>query len=190
MPQKAKFSKEEIIAAAVSIVEEKGEEFLTARTLGEKLKSSARPIFTAFNSMDEVFFGVHAYANNLYQSYVADGLKETPAFKGVGMSYIRFATEHPKLFGLLFMKEHNKVPDSNSVLGLIEDSYRKIMDSITGAYHVSEEFAQKLYFHLWVYSHGVAVLIATKMCKFSTEEISEMLTEIFKSLLINGVKND
>ena len=54
MPPKPKFTKEEIVAAAVEIVRQEGEDALTARSLGNKLGASARPIFTVFNSMDEV----------------------------------------------------------------------------------------------------------------------------------------
>ncbi len=190
MPQKAKFTKDEIINAAIYIIENKGIEYLTARSLGEKLGTSARPIFTTFKNMDDVLNGALKFANDLYKNYVAEGLKESIAFKGVGTAYIRFAAEHPKLFGLLFMKEHKSVPNSNNVLGLIEGSYQEILNSITDSYKVSEDFAKELYLHMWIYSHGIAVLIVNKMCKFSGEEISNMLTTIFKSLIINGVKND
>lgn len=190
MPQKAKFSKEEIINSAINIVEHLGIEYLTARSLGEKLGSSSRPIFTTFKNMDDVLNGVNTYANNLYQSYVVEGLKEPIAFKGVGKSYIRFASEHPKLFKLLFMKEHTDVPSLNNVLGLIEDSYEAILHSITGSYKVSENFAKELYQHMWIYTHGIACLIVNKMCKFSSEEISNMLTTVCKSLIINGDRND
>lgn len=54
MPPKAKFTKEEIVEAALGIAHESGFDALTARTLGERLGSSARPIFTVFKSMDEV----------------------------------------------------------------------------------------------------------------------------------------
>ena len=91
MPPKAKFSKDEVISAAVNIIEDKGIIFLTARSLGEALGTSARPIFTTFKNMEDVLNGVNDFANELYQSYVEKGLLQTPAFKGVGMSYIRFA---------------------------------------------------------------------------------------------------
>ena len=183
MPQKAKFSKKEIIDAAVSIVENTGLAALTARALGEKLGTSPRPIFTTFNNMDEVIKGVFDYANRLYQSYVATGLEQTPAFKGVGTAYITFAKEHPKLFQLLFMKEQTEVPDLNSVLGIIEDSYFEILNSITRSYNVDEKFAKKLYLHMWIYTHGIAVLTVNGMCRFSGEEISDMLSEVCKSLI-------
>ncbi len=189
MPQKAKFSKEEIVKSAVSIIENQGIEYLTARSLGEELGASARPIFTTFSSMDDVLKGVNIYANELYQSYVSEGLKEQIAFKGVGKSYIRFAIEHPKLFQLLFMKEQDDVA-LNDVLGMIEDSYQAIMDSIIQSYKVSEKFAKKIYLNMWIYTHGIATLTVNKMCRFTGEEISEMLTTVFKSLIMNGEKDD
>ena len=54
MPPKPKFTKEEIVQAALELVSEKGMEALTARDLGARLGSSARPVFTVFQSMEEV----------------------------------------------------------------------------------------------------------------------------------------
>ena len=190
MPQKAKFSKDEIIGAAINIIEKDGLPALTARALGEKLGASPRPIFTTFDSMDDVLNGALNYANGLYQSYVAEGLKQSPAFKGVGIAYITFAREHPKLFQLLFMTENDGLPDLNSVLGIIEGSYGQILHSITDSYNVDENFAKKLYLHMWIYSHGIAVLTVNKMCEFKAEEISGMLTEVCRSLILQGTKND
>ena len=189
MPPKAKFSEKEIIEAALSIVESKGEEGLTARSLGEKLGSSARPIFSVFKSMEEVQNGVVTAAKKLYKEYVDEGLSQPLAFKGVGEAYIRFAGEHPKLFRLLFMSEQKSNPSPESVLPVIDESYAAILKSITDGYGLSLEKANSLYVHLWTYSHGIAVLTATKVCAFSNGEISAMLTEVCKGLLI-GYKTE
>ena len=69
MPPKAKFSKKEIIEAAVTIVKSEGYGALTARALGAKLGTSSSPIFTVFQSMDEVQQEVLNSANQLYQSF-------------------------------------------------------------------------------------------------------------------------
>ncbi len=183
MPPKAKFTKQEIIDAALEIIETDGIELLTARSLGERLGSSARPIFTTFNSMEEVISDTTAYANEIYTKYVEKGLKEALPFKGVGENYIKFASERPKLFQLLFMKESNNIPDMRTVLQGIESSYNKILNSIVSSYNVDHEQAKKLYLHIWIYSHGIAVLTATKVCEFTTEQVSEMLSDVFISIL-------
>ena len=71
----------------------------------------------------------------------------------------------------------------NKILPEIESNYDAIVSSITDNYPVSKEEAIMLYRHLWIYSHGIATLCATSMCKFSGEEIANMLTDVFISLL-------
>ena len=183
MPPKAKFTKEEIIKAAAEIVRENGVEALTARALGDKLGSSARPIFTVFESMNEVQNAVTAAVTDLYNDFVDKGIKEDIPFKGVGKAYIRFAAEFPKFFQLLFMEEQACIPDINNILKLIDANSEKILDSIRNAYGFNDEQSRKLYEHMWIYSHGIAVLIATKVCVFSAEEVSNMLTEVCSSLI-------
>lgn len=105
MPPKAKFTKEEIIEAAFDLVKTDGFEALTSRALGARLGSSARPIFTVFQSMDEVQNAVIETAKALYKEYVDQGLTWKHPFKGVGCRYILFSIREPKLFQLLFMTE-------------------------------------------------------------------------------------
>lgn len=183
MPPKAKFSKEEIIQAALSIVREDGMPALTARALGAKLSSSARPIFTVFQSMEEVQQCVLEKARARYKEYVEKGLSEPNAFKGVGLQYILFAVKEPKLFQLLFMTERDCVPALDGILPQIDESYHKILQSIIDSYGLEPAEAEILYRHLWIYTHGIAALCATKMCRFSDGELNGMLTDVFVSLL-------
>lgn len=193
MPPKAKFTKEEIVDAAFHIVKTDGFEALTSRALGTRLGSSARPIFTVFQSMDEVQQAVMEAAKALYKGYVDQSLMWEHPFKGVGTQYILFSIQEPKLFQLLFMTEQPQIPDFSGVLPLIEESYEEILLSIQNDYGISRHLAEKLYHHLWIYTHGIATLCATKMCRFTGEEISSMITEVCTSILKNikeGQSND
>ena len=183
MPPKSKFTREEIILAALQLVREKGIEAVTARELGERLGSSARPIFTVFKNMEEMKAELIKKAKSLYKEYVAEGLKEDPAFRGVGSAYIRFAAAEPKLFQLLFMIEQEKSMDLEHVLCAIDENYEAILQSVQQPYQLDEATAKRIYQHLWIYTHGIAVLCATQVCRFTGEEIQTMMTEIFKSLL-------
>lgn len=189
MPPKAKFTKEEILSAALDIVRSKGIDALTARLLADALNSSPRPIFTVFAGMDEIVREVILKAKSLYAEYVRRGLTCVPQFKGVGVQYILFAIEEPKLFQLLFMNERGSVPPLCEVLQLIEDSFEEILASITNAYGFDRDTALRLYYHMWIYSHGIAMLCATKMCSFTADDISRMLTEVCASL-IKKIKGD
>ena len=185
MPPKAKFTKEEITKTALDIVKTDGFEALTSRELGTRLGSSARPIFTVFKNMEEVQQTVIHSAKTLYKEYVNKGLEEEHPFKGVGTQYILFSINEPKLFQLLFMTEQAQMPDLSGVLPMIEESYEKILWSIQDDYEINEFLAEKLYRHLWIYTHGIATLCATKTCRFTSDEINSMITEVFTSLLKN-----
>ncbi len=193
MPPKAKFTRSEIIKAALDIVKKDGIGALTSRALGTSLNSSARPIFTVFQNMDEVQQAVIEASKSLYKEYVTKGLTYEHPFKGVGTQYILFSINEPKLFQLLFMSEQSKIPNLSCVLPLIEESYDEILASIQTDHKINKFLAEKLYRHLWIYTHGIAVLCATKMCYFTADEISSMITEVCVSILKNiksGEMND
>lgn len=182
MPPKTKFTREQIVAAALAIVGAEGMSALTARSLSARLGCSVCPIFTVFRNMEEVQAEVLAAAKREYARYVRRGLAEAVPFRGVGEQYIRFAVEQPKLFQLLFMSETG-VRDANSLLPAIDDNYAVILDSVRCGYGLEEEDAKRLYRHLWVYTHGIATMCATRVYMFGGEEIGRALTEVFTSLL-------
>lgn len=183
MPPKAKFEKEEIVKAALGILQKRGPKALTARELGTQLNSSARPIFTVFENMEEVRREAEQAAKEIYRGYVSRGLSQPLAFRGVGMAYIEFAIKEPKLFQLLFMGEQQEKGDVDRILFLVEDSYEDILRSVQEPYQLSEKDAKQLYCHMWIYTHGIAVMCATGVCSFTKAKIGELLTDVFISLL-------
>ena len=183
MPPKCKFTREEIIQAALDIAKNEGTASITARSLGAKLGSSSKPIFSVFENMEEVQAEVQKAAKALYAEYVQVGLHQELAFKGVGTQYILFAMKEPKLFQLLFMSEQSQKPSVAGILPIIDESYEQILLSVQNGYGLGKKDAENLYRHLWIYTHGIAVLCATNMCSFTAEEISRMMTEVCISLL-------
>ncbi len=181
MPPKPKFSKDEIIAAALDIVREKGIDALTARELGARLGSSARPIFTVFASMDEVAQAVREEAQRQYDAHVRKASDQTdvPAFKAAGQLMLSYAKQQPKLFSLLFMHECESAHDFADVFASLGDTAPLSIDFIRRDYGLTEDAAMSLFKQLWVFTYGLSVLCATGMCVFSDEELSQMLTEQF-----------
>lgn len=184
MPPKCKFTREELVQAALDIARTGGFDAITARAIGAKLHASAKPIFSVFQSMQELQQEVVAAAKRLYGEYVARGLQQTdmPAFKGVGLQYILFAKEEPKLFRLLFMSETHAEIGEN-YLPLADDNYPKILASVRDTYVLTDAEANRLYLHMGIYSHGIAVLIAENGALFPAQEVGNLLTEVFTGLL-------
>lgn len=183
VPPKCKFTKEEIIQAALKIARTEGFSSITARSLGSKLGSSPKPIFSVFENMEEVQAEVRKAAKALYAEYIQVGLHQELAFKGVGTQYVLFAINEPKLFQLLFMLEQPQKTSVEGILPIIDASYDQILLSVRNGYGLDVKDSEKLYRHLWIYTHGIAVLCATKTCSFTAGEISRMMTEVFRGLL-------
>ncbi|MCI5668272.1 MAG: TetR/AcrR family transcriptional regulator [Oscillospiraceae bacterium] len=188
MPPKPKFTKEEIVNGALELVSEKGIEYLTTRNLGEWLGSSARPIFTVFNSMDEVIALVHEAALERFNSYIREIVDFTPAFKEAGIRMVRFAIREPKLFQLIFMTESKKPAGPGSFFGSLGE-YEEICTAvIVRDYGLNAEEAKVLFQHMWTYTYGISALCATKMCMFSEMEIANLIGTEFLAItsLIKG----
>jgi DNA-binding transcriptional regulator YbjK len=183
MPPKQKFTKKEIVTAALEITRRDGITALTARRLGTELGSSSRPIFTVFQKMDDVTSETIMAARALYNQYVAKAFAEPNPFKGVGMAYIQFAKHEPKLFHLLFMTENGAVPELADVLSMIDENSSQILETVQKEFRLDDTKARKVYQYLWIFTHGIAALCATKVCQFGEAEISAMLDDICRSIL-------
>ena len=134
--------------------------------------------------MEQIKAEVLRCAKDLYRQYVQRGLQQKLAFQGVGIAYITFALEEPKLFGLLFMNPDTKQTGVDQILPLIDESYEQILQSVQIPYGLNREQADMIYQHLWTYSHGIAAMCATGLCRYTTQQIAERLTQIFRSLLM------
>ena len=183
MPPKPKFTKEEIVTAALELVSEIGIEALTARELGVRLGSSARPIFTVFNSMEEVQAEVRTAALKRFEGYAEKAMHYSPVFKQVGMQMILFAIEEPKLYQLVYMSENAGATDFESIVERLGDVAQLCVDVIQRDYGLSAEDAKTLFEHVWIYTFGIGALCATGMCRFSQEEIIQMLGQDFMAML-------
>lgn len=184
MPPKPKYTREEIIAAALELVSEKGMSALTARDLGARLGTSARPIFTAFQSMNEVADGVKAAAMERFESYAHKTGSDMPIFKQVGMQMILFAKEEPQLYQLVFMSQNSDVKSFDDIYGHLGSVADECLNMIHKNYGLSADDAKLLFEHSWIHTYGIATSCATGMCNFTQEEISAMLTQDFTAMMM------
>ena len=184
MPPKPKFTKEEIITAALELVSKRGMDALTARDLAAQLGSSPRPIFTVFKSMEEVQQAMRPAAMKRFEHFAEKAIHYTPAFKQFGMQMILFAMQEPKLYQLLFMSEHEGARSFDDIFIELGDTAVVCVTMIRQDYGLTEAEAKILFRQVWIYTFGIGTLCATRMCHFSEEDINEMLGQAFISMLI------
>ena len=184
MPPKPKFTKEEIVQTALEIVSQKGVEALTAKELGDALGSSARPIFTVFNSMKEVQEEVRAAAMHRFERFAEQKLPDMPLFKQVGMQMVLFGAKEPKLYQLLFMQENRNAVSFDDVFGELGPTAETCIGLIREEYGMSVEQAKLLFENVWIYTFGVGALCATRVCRFSEERLGRMLSTEFQAMTL------
>lgn len=184
MPPKAKYSREEIIDKAFEMARERGIEAVVARELGKALGTSSSPIFTAFKNMEELQTEVRNKALREFEAYVSDAMNYKPAFKYVGMKMIEFAMREPKLFQLVYMREHDNTQSFSMLVEELGDTVRVCLDIMQEDYDLTREEAKLLFEQSWLQTFGLCVLIAGKVCVLSMEEISRMLSVNFQGTLM------
>lgn len=179
MAPKVKFTKDEMVAAAVQVVRNGGIDRLTAKSLAAQLGTSTQPIFTCFATMDAVKAEVTAAAERIYDGYAAKGLADPRPFFGFGMQYIQFARTEPQLYRLLFLNPDG--PDGGAMAAMTH-SLALVRPSMMEIYRITAAEADRYFRDLWLVVHGLATLIVTGDCPYSDRDIGQMLTEISVSI--------
>ena len=180
MPPKAKFTKREIVEAAVGITREKGIAAVTAREVGAALGVSSRPLFTYFDSVDDLKKEVYLFAEELYKEYVGRGLKMKIPFLGVGQLYLLFAREEPELYKYLFLTPPDGI--KGGAAAALKASQDLVRDSITKTYNMDADTADKYFRDMWIVAYGFTTLIVTGESPYTDDEISSIFTEFSLAL--------
>lgn len=179
MPPKVKITKEAIISAALDLVRTEGEEALNARSLAARMNASTQPIFSNFASMDEVRAAVIEAAAQLNYKFWQEDIStgKYPTYKASGMAYVRFAREEPNLFKLLYMRD--RTTEAQDDLGL----FAEVIDIIKKSTGISDTYAKKLHLEMWVFVHGIGVMLATSHMALDEELICSMISDVYLSLV-------
>lgn len=179
MPPRIKITKEDIVSAALRMMQKQGANALNARALASYIGCSTQPIFSNFATMEELKTElIHASAQK-YHAYLKQefALHRYPDYKASGMAYIRFAREEKEIFKFLFMRDR-----SSETVDYMEDDFTDSVYFIHKQLGITYEEATIFHMEMWVYVHGIATMLATSYLNLEYEEISDMLTDAFFGL--------
>lgn len=179
MPPKIKITKEDIINASLDIIRKNGMDSLNARSIAKELNCSTQPVFSNYATMEELKEDAIKSANQLYQEYIRRGMKDPnyPPYKASGISYIRFAKEEKELFKLLFMRDR-----SNEIIKENKDEIKDLIEMNAKNLGLSFDDAYLFHIQMWIYVHGIAVMIVTSYLDWDWDTISTMITDAYQGL--------
>ena len=180
MPPVKKFQREEIIDVAYEIVKENGIDSLNARSLAKKLGGSVQLIYHNFTDMNELIEEVKEKIHIKYKESLEQATDKKYPYLAKGMSYVKFAKDYPEFYKILFMQESDMNIDE--FFEVDKSTNENVMNSITKIFNVSEEKLKDFHTKVWIFTHGLACLTATRTVELSDKEIRKFLIETVNEL--------
>ncbi len=184
MPKKPTTTKEAMIEGAFRLIRGKGHEYLTARHLAAFLGCSTQPVMYRFPDLDVLRDLAYQRADAFHSEYLLKG----EDLLEIGLRYIRFAEEEPRLFRFLFQSGRF----SGSAL---EDLIRApeaagVLAAVCGEEHLTPEDAAAFFEPLFAVVHGYASLIANNAMRYDPEAVRGALIAIAEGMERGWKQND
>ena len=157
MPPKFKFNKDEIVDTGFKIVRRRGWAGLSTRSLAEDLGSSARPIYSFFNSMAQLEEEIVRRAVDLLYSYMTRKITGD-AWQDHGIGYVLFAQDEKHLFRACNHEKH--IAYFKKYGDVI---WEKLTESLSGSpiFHgLSEAQIFQIQATRWLLAHGLAFQVS------------------------------
>lgn len=187
MPPKEKVSRVMVLNAAFEMTRENGFENVTARKLAERLGSSTQPIFRAYENMDmlkeELFYkSAELFSDHMLKSRE----KGQPVYLSMGMAYIEMACREKHLFKLIADIDEYETGDLNEFLQ--QGDCNELLENLPKTEKLTADQKKEVFRMVWMFTHGVATLVAAKRVSMGTGEIEEMLKKAYEGF-VSSIQN-
>lgn len=178
-----KIQKEDILNAAFEIVREQGIEKLNVRDIVKKLNCSVQPIYYQFNNFEELKSELIRKIEKYFYNFLMEHTnKEIPVYKQIGINYIKFAKKESKLFQILFMTESDLTP--KEFVAKDDEDFKELEKYIKISTELSDDDLKEFHIKMWIFTHGIATLVANNTCNLTDEQISKLLSYEFQALML------
>lgn len=178
-----KIQKEDILNAAFEIVRKDGLEKLSVRDIAKKLNCSVQPIYYQFKNFlklqEELMIKIEKY---FYHFIMEHKNQEMPVYKQIGINYIKFAKKESKLFQILFMSESSL--NLNEFITNNDEDFKRLAKYIHISTELKDDDLKEFHIKMWIFTHGIATLVANNTCNLTEEQISKLLSYEFQALML------
>ncbi len=165
MPKKVTFTKEIVFKKAFEVFDKQGLDVITARSLAKELKASPAPIYSNYESIDELKEELITVAKDRFIEYIQKPYTDL-TFLNIGMGICIFARENKSLFSSIFLREQSFTDLKNRFKNLTSEEIKKDERFMS----LPREFSYEVELDCWMYAHGYATMIATGFFKDPTND--------------------
>lgn len=181
MAKALEITKENIVRYAVKLINKEGWESLNARSLAKQIGISTKPLYRIYKNMDEIKVDVLAEIYRQYDEFIQSKIDNKKALLTLCIAYVEFANDYKNLFISLFLSDNLKWKKIEDVFD--EKWNQSTIINLVNKHGFSFDEAKELFLHMWLYSNGLATLIATNQIKLDEEMIMVRLVKIYKNLV-------
>lgn len=183
MSKNVTITKEMILASAFDIVREKGLEGISNRELAKKLNCSIRPIYYQFQNVEELYNELYVEIEKYFYKFLMDNMNDDmPKYKQVGINYIKFAKEEKEFFKILFMSEIDL--GLNDFIAKDMEDFKELFKLIKISTNLNDEDIESFHIKMWIFSHGLATLVASSTINISDKQLKQLLSLEFQALML------
>lgn len=101
-------TKDNIVKAAVRLINDEGWDELNARSLAKQIGISTKPLYRIYNNMDEIKKDVLQEIYHQYDEFITSKIDHKKALLTLCIAYVEFANEYKNLFISLFLSDNLK----------------------------------------------------------------------------------
>ena len=181
MPPVRKISRASIIDAAAEVLRDGGFSAINARSVAKKLGCSTQPIYSSFQSMDELKAALTERAVQLHTQRVRESLRahagNDSRYSSYGMGFVRFAAEEKQLFRWLYLEGEQPGAYQSDVL------MQEIIGVIVDEFGYAEDTARRFHQDMIYFTYGLAILANTDHLHLTEAELREAFRREFRALI-------
>ena len=182
MPPKTRITKDMIIQAAVEVARQSGHENINARTVSEQLHCSTQPVMYHFSTIDAMKRAAYAQVDHLHSEFLMTIPPGQDPALGIGLNYIRFAVEEPRLFRFLFQSGY---AEENSLLEMIEsEELVPVLAAMQEGTGLRMEKTKQVFLTVALFAHGYASIIANNGLEYDEKLVAEHLERTWNGAVL------
>ncbi len=183
LPKKISISKDDILNTALEIVRENGIEFVSNREIAKRLNCSIRPIYYQFENSEKLMEELKKLMIKYFYDFLINNMNdEMPKYKQTGINYIKFAKEEKNLFKVLFMSKTNL--SIGEFIDAADGNFNEVEKYINMSTSLVGKDLKSFHVKMWLFTHGIATLLASDAIVLGDKQISELLSSEFKALML------
>ena len=182
MPPKPRVTEDMIVDAAVEVARQRGYESINARTVSGQLRCSTQPVMYHFSTIDSLKRAAYRRADHLHTEYLLNTPPGQDPILGIGLNYIRFAVEEPRLFRFLFQSGY---AEEKSLLEMVDsEELLPVLEVMREGAGLSPGQIRGVFITVALFAHGYASIIANNRLAFDEKLIAAHLERTWNGAVL------